>query len=157
MGDRGGHAEVGDRPAPRPHRHHRGVAERDDADQAPVVDDRHMTDPVPRHELAGLVLVGGRRKRVEVGGHAPADWCRRRVLSVDDELHDVALGEDPNGSAAIGYDDRRGLVLVELAGGLRHGVVGLRRSPAGGTSRQRSPSCLLVAGGKKCGDEVLAQ
>ena len=123
VGDRGGRAEVGGRPAARPHRHHRRIAQRDDADQPSVVDDGDMAYRVPRHELAGVVLVGAGLQRVQLRRHALAYRCRFRVLAVDDELSNVAFGDYPDRRVALDDDDRRRVVCVELTGGVGDGLV----------------------------------
>ncbi len=122
-------AKVGELVAPRdlldgPRRE---VADRHDARELALVDDREVTDLQPRHVLGGLADVGATPDRVEFPGHPVSHLDRARVEPLGNHVDEIAFGDDAGERLALEDDDRRDVVVVEQPGDVGERVARPRR------------------------------
>ena len=84
------------------------VADRDDADEPALIDDRHVAELSGRHALHdagdGFALVAG----LDLARHRAADrLVEHGSAALGERTHDVAFGNDA-GDAAVGAENQRG-------------------------------------------------
>ena len=86
----------------------RQVADRDDADDLAAIDHRQVPDVEGHHPVGRLADVRLRPDRLEVSTRHPlCDLHGSRIPTGGDEIHHVALGQDPAQLVALLEDDDR--------------------------------------------------
>jgi hypothetical protein len=99
------------------------VADRHDPDEPVVLDHGDVAVAVGPERVVRLLDAQVGRDAVGVGRHPLGDLRRAGVDAGRAPPHEVALGEDPDGSLAVDDDDRPDLAVAHPGRGLGDGLV----------------------------------
>jgi hypothetical protein len=100
------------------------VAHRDDADQAVALDHRDVAVAVRRQRVVGGLHADVGSDAVGHAGHPLGDLRAAGIDAGGAPTHEVALGEDADGSVAVDDHDGADAAVAHPGGGLGHGLVG---------------------------------